>query len=435
MEMHIDETLALLRDPYRFISLKSKELKKDVFETRFFLQKTICMTGPEAAEIFYSPHYFTRNRETAGPIKSTLFGKGGVQNLDGVEHTHRKKMFMELMKPEKIESLKVSVESWWDNYLKKWSSKLPETKIYLYDELEEILTGAVCGWAGVPLKNSELALRTKDLAAMFNSAAGHSMKHLWSRTSRKQTENWIEKIIKDKRQNSREAGASTPLELIAWHRNADGELLSQHTAAVELLNLLRPTVAVSVYFVFIAHALHQNPECLKKLKDREPGYNELFIEEIKRFYPFLPSIIARTRLDFNWKDHYFPRGTRVMLDLYGINHDSRTWDSPQEFNPLRFKNFKQGPFNFIPQGGGDPNTTHRCPGEWITNELMMMALDFFVFKMSYNLPVQNLTINWSALPAIPDSRIIINNVVTLEQDESLIPPIPSEEFQNEQFFQ
>lgn len=48
----VDSTLALLRDPYRFVSRRAAELGEGVFETRLLLRRTTCMTGAEAAEVF-----------------------------------------------------------------------------------------------------------------------------------------------------------------------------------------------------------------------------------------------------------------------------------------------------------------------------------------------------------------------------------------------
>src|SRR3546814_10555834 len=58
------------------------------------------------------------------------------------------------------------------------------------------------------------------------------------------------------------------------------------------------------------------------------------------------------------------------LDLHGTNRDRRSWDAPEEFRPERFRRWDGSPFNFIPQGGGSHDLNHRCPGEWITIELM-----------------------------------------------------------------
>ncbi len=43
----LDSTWAFLRDPYRFISTRSKFHQSPVFQTRLILQKTLCLTGAE----------------------------------------------------------------------------------------------------------------------------------------------------------------------------------------------------------------------------------------------------------------------------------------------------------------------------------------------------------------------------------------------------
>lgn len=40
----LDSTWAFLRDPYRFISTRSKFHQSPVFQTRLILQKTLCLT-------------------------------------------------------------------------------------------------------------------------------------------------------------------------------------------------------------------------------------------------------------------------------------------------------------------------------------------------------------------------------------------------------
>ena len=54
-------------------------------------------------------------------------------------------------------------------------------------------------------------------------------------------------------------GSSDALEVIARFRGRDGGQLPPDMAAVELLNILRPTVAVHRYVTFAALALHQYP--------------------------------------------------------------------------------------------------------------------------------------------------------------------------------
>ena len=100
----------------------------------------------------------------------------------------------------------------------------------------------------------------------------------------------------------------------------------------------------------------------------------------------------------------------MILDLHGTNHDPRVWDAPETFRPERFREWDRNPFNFVPQGGGDHYVNHRCPGEWITIELMKVAAEFLARRVSYEAPEQDFRIDWTRLPALPRSRFIINNV-------------------------
>lgn len=131
---------------------------------------------------------------------------------------------------------------------------------------------------------------------------------------------------------------------------------------------------------------------------------------MRRFYPIFPSVAARVRDDFEWRGYPFPRATRVILDLYGTDHDPRIWHSPDEFRPERFAQWDGSPFDFIPQGGGEHHLNHRCPGEWITIELMKMVAVLLAGHITYDVPAQDLRIDRSSLPALPRSRFIIGNV-------------------------
>ena len=403
-----DSTLALMSDPYGFISKRCRSYHADLFETRLLLRKTICMTGPEAARLFYDPSRFVRSGAPPGRIEKTLFGQGGVQGLDDEAHRHRKRMFMSLMTPEQIGRMAETTAEWWRTYTHRWSSSMNE--VVLYDELNELLTRSACTWTGVLLKESEVGRRTRELTALFDYAGSVGPRHWWSRVARKRADRWIEGLIRQIRAGRLHPPEQTAARVIAWYRDLNGELLSPHVAAVELLNVLRPTVAVAVYVTFIAHALHEYPECRRKLEASEDGYDQLFVQEVRRFYPFFPSVMAQVRNAFEWQGYHFPQGRRVVLDLYGTNHDVRTWDAPEEFRPERFRKWDGSPFTFIPQGGGDHDTDHRCPGEWITIELMKLSLDILTRQIQYDVPDQDLRIDYSRLPALPRSRFAITSV-------------------------
>lgn len=134
------------------------------------------------------------------------------------------------------------------------------------------------------------------------------------------------------------------------------------------------------------------------------------MQEVRRFYSFFPAVAARVRRGFEWHGYRFPRGGRVILDLYGTNHDPRSWEAPEEFRPKRFLEWDGSPFNLIPQGGGDHDLGHRCAGEWVTIALMKVATDFLVRHIAYDVPEQDLRIDMSRLPALPRSGFVIGQV-------------------------
>lgn len=403
----VDGTLGLLRDPYGFVRKRCQRYGADLFETRLLLRRTICMTGPEAAQLFYDPDRFRRRGAMPGRVRRTLLGVGGVQGMDGEAHRHRKHMFMSLMTPERVAALGELAADQLRRHAERWASM---ERVVLYSELQEVLTRAVCAWSGVPLQESEVDKRTRELTAMFDAAGTIGPRHWWSRLARRRAETWIAGIVEQVRAGQLDPSEHSALRVIALHRDLEGKPLSPRIAAVEVLNVLRPTVAASVFITLAAHAMREHPECRQRLQAGEAGYADLFVQEVRRFYPFFPSVMARTRRAFEWKGYHFPEGVRVMLDLYGTDHDSRSWDAPEAFRPERFRSWDESPFNFIPQGGGDHHQGHRCPGEWITIALMNVAVDFLARRIAYEVPEQDLRINQSRLPALPQSRFVISNV-------------------------
>jgi len=402
-----DSTLDLLRDPYRFISRKCHDKGLKLFQTRILLRKTICMTGQEAAIFFYNEKNFVRKGGMPEPIVATLLGKGGVQSLDGDAHKHRKRMFMSFMTPDSIQRLVKITEKYWLQALPEWEKR---QQVVLYEALLPILTQGVCEWAGIPLAEEDVPRRTEQLRAMFDDAGSAGLRHFHSRRMRKKAESWIKDVIHRARAGTVLLQDPSPARTVCWHRDLDGTLLSEKVAAVELLNLLRPTVAVAVFLVFTAHALYRHSEYRAKLEIDRHKFPTFFVQEVRRFYPFFPAVAAKVRDNVEWNGYIFPKGSRVMLDLYGINHDPEIWYEPDQFIPERFQVWNGSPYNFVPQGGGDHFVHHRCPGERITIELMKMAVHFLTENISYTVPGQDLLLQQNRLPALPKSRFVISNI-------------------------
>ncbi|GAA0364187.1 cytochrome P450 [Alkalibacterium iburiense] len=411
-EEGLENGLKVLREGYMYAPNRLKAYQSDAFETRLLGDKAIVMGGEEAARLFYDEEKFKRNGAAPEPAMATLLGKGGVQTLDDEDHRNRKKSFMDLMSRERIEVWAKLVEKYLHVAAKEWLTK---DSIHFYDESKKVLTRAVCDWAGVPLPEKDVDKRTKQLVGMFESPMAVSHKHVEGRINRMNGESWIKDLIQQVREGELKPKEETALYQMSWHRELDGELLDLKTAAVEVLNILRPSVAIAIYFTFTALSLHQFPEVKAKLNGDNPYYLHMFIQEIRRYYPFFPFNAAITRKDFVWQDYQFEKDTMVVLDFYGTNHDYRIWDNPDKFDPERFTNWHTSPsdevqMKLVAQGGGDYYKGHRCPGEWNTIRAMEVLTEFLTNKITYTVPEQDLGYSMVQVPTVPKSGMILENV-------------------------
>jgi fatty-acid peroxygenase len=197
-------------------------------------------------------------------------------------------------------------------------------------------------------------------------------------------------------------------------------------AAIELINAIRPIVAIATYITFAALALHEFPPYRQLLRNSQDDYAELFVQEVRRFFPFTPFVGAIVREEFTWHDFKFPKGTIVLLDVYGTNRDERSWQDPEVFWPDRFRQWKENPYDFIPQGGGEFLTGHRCAGEWITIEAMKQAVRFLNDGITYDVPAQDLSYDLTRMPTLPASGFVMTNVRSTGKGAPSVAPVATE---------
>ncbi|TFV47782.1 cytochrome P450 [Blastococcus sp. TF02A_35] len=360
--------------------------------------------GPEAARFLYDEDHVRRAHAIPEPVQGTLFGKGAVHTLDGEMHRVRKAMFVALlMRSEGIASLVERTTAAWDAAVPEWSSR-PE--IVLFDEASRVLAGSVARWTGVPVRDDEVPDLARDLVAMVDGFATGGPRHFRARRARGRRERWLAQLVEDVRRGATTVAEGTAVDVVARHRDADGSQLSPRVAAVELLNIIRPTTAVAWFTAFSGHALIRWPANRGKLASGDPAFAEAWAHEVRRFYPFAPFIGGRAPQRTEFGGQKIRKNSMVLLDLYGQNHDPELWESPYSFRPERFLDREIGEFELVPQGGGDPRTNHRCPGEQITVALLS-ALGVRLARLQYEVPEQDLEIALHRIPAKPRSGVVL----------------------------
>jgi fatty-acid peroxygenase len=252
-----DATLPLAADPYRFIARRARRLGTDAFRSRLLGRSAVFLTGPEAAAFFYAPGRFRRAGAVPGLVSHVLFGDGGVQQLDTEAHRVRKALWLGLMTDASLDDLDRVVDRTWDEALPELAAL---SSIDVFRQSARVLTTGVCRWAGVPLPHGQIGETSKMLASLFLHAAALGPEHLEGRRNRRRATDWASGLIRSAREEG-DAGRPDATAAIAGWRHASGQPLSEEAAATELLNLLRPVVAVSVYVTYLAMALHRHPCC------------------------------------------------------------------------------------------------------------------------------------------------------------------------------
>ncbi|MGN6374590.1 MAG: cytochrome P450 [Sphingomonas sp.] len=278
----------------------------------------------------------------------------------------------------------------------------------LHDRLIELLFDTVCDWIGIPPRRRDAERQVQAMAWMIAQAGSigpRTARALWRRRG---SERWARRLIAEVRSGELPVDASTPLARLAAHRDPNGRALDLVAAGVELINIIRPTVAVARFITFAALAMHEHPGACDRLED--PAYRRAFAQEVRRFYPFFPVIGGRVLDGFVWQQRIFRRGEWVLLGLYATNHDPAIWGDPEVFRPARFLRSDPGAFRLVPQGAGDHHDDHRCPGEWLTLGLIDRAIVLLRNAMRYIVPPQDLAVPRDRFPTLPNSGLVLADV-------------------------
>ena len=56
--------------------------------------------------------------------------------------------------------------------------------------------------------------------------------------------------------------------------------------------------AIAIYINFTALAIHHHPEERRKLKVANNQYAQMFVQEVRRYYPFFPLVAAKVKNEF-----------------------------------------------------------------------------------------------------------------------------------------
>src|ERR1022692_3573369 len=162
------------------------------------------------------------------------------------------------------------------------------------------------------------------------------------------------------------------LHILMNARYTDGEGMSDELVLSESMQLLVAGHETSSNALsWLLYLLNSRPDCLERLRQEfDSGLGEAplshsnvpkfefatqVIQEALRLYPPFWMVDRMAVADDRVGDVAIPRGSMVIVYVYGAHHAPRYWQNPENFDTERFTKANEKlrtPFTFLPFGGG-----------------------------------------------------------------------------------
>jgi fatty-acid peroxygenase len=353
-----DLIIRLARDRYEAVArLRETAGGADCFPVRVLGRRGLVVRGEAGVRAFYDATLVTRRAAVPAPIRLVLFGPGAVHGLHGIAHSRRKTLLLQMVDDEAAERLTIEVAERLDHEILRWEEL---GTVQLLEALMDVYGAAALEWAGTGTRGGEAKVISRELGLIVDGFGLGGTPYARAVLARVRAQRWAVGVIKTVRDGRREAPDGSPVAVLA----ATGrDQLSDEVAGTELLNLVRPTVAVAYFGAYAAHAISTRPDWQLPLAAGSVQHLRAFEHEVRRWYPFTPLLTGRIKRSYRWGLLTYRKRDWMVLDVIGTNHDPRIWERPEKFAPERFLEREPTAFDYVPHGGGDPSTGHRCPGE------------------------------------------------------------------------
>src|SRR5271168_5070422 len=204
--------------------------------------------------------------------------------------------------------------------------------------------------------------------------------------------------IKRRRQ---EAPGHDLLQILMDARYSDGHGMSDELVLSESMQLLvagHETSSNALSWLF--YLLSSRPDCLERVRQEFDSvlggaplsYSDVpkfefavqVIQEALRLYPPFWMVDRMALSDDRVGDLAIPRGSTVVVFIYGVHHSPQHWENPESFHPERFTKANEKlhrPFAFLPFGAGPRG----CIGGNYAMLQILMILSVLLRKYDFEL--------------------------------------------------
>ena len=399
-----DLALRLALDRYGALArLRAAHGGSDWYRTRMLGRPALVVRGEDGVRTFYDTALVRRRGAVPAPVRLTLFGPGAVHGLDDQEHARRKHLFLRMVDIRTVASLTEQVVERLDEAVEGWTS---QGMVRLFDELVDVYGSAALSWSGTGTIGHDASRVSRELATIVDGFGVGGTAYPRAVGARLRAERWALSVIRDLRAGRRTAPQGSAAGILAA---APPRELSQLAAATELLNVVRPTVAVAYFGAYAAHALDRRPDWRAPLAEGSGPHLRAFELEIRRWYPFVPLLTGRLRQGYEWAGQELPPRAWIVLDVLGTNRDPQLWERPDEFLPERFLHREPTEHDYVPQGGGHPAAGHRCPGEPLAAAILRATVERLA-RLHFELAPGAREVPLRRIPSLPSDGVALMHV-------------------------
>jgi len=215
-------------------------------------------------------------------------------------------------------------------------------------------------------------------------------------------------VLRDYLQRRRkEAPGHDLLQILMDARYSDGHGMDDELILSESMQLLVAGHETSSNALsWLLYLLSSRPDCVERVRqefdsvlgDKPLSFSDVskfefttqVINEALRLYPPFWMVDRMALADDRAGDVSIPRGSTVVVFIYGTHHSPKYWDDPETFDPERFSKANEKshtPFSHLPFGAGPRG----CIGGNYAMLQMLMILNVLLRKYDFCLvPGQNI---------------------------------------------
>ncbi|HXS11156.1 MAG TPA: cytochrome P450 [Acidobacteriaceae bacterium] len=376
------DSRAMFRNPVRILSRYNEELG-DTFRIYLGgLKEAIVTIDPAVIQHVLKTNWENYQKSEIQVKRMGHFLGKGLLTTHGEAWRTQRRLIQKGFDRKQLDALSSIMQDSLTDSLRDFDEQVRLGPVDIYPQLMKMTFAMVArSLFGARLKNEDIDLVSHTICTVqefivrqtlqpylnpWFRASGELRKHEEMRT---RADAVLLEYIKKRR---REPPGNDLLQTLMDARYSDGEGMSDELVLSESMQLLVAGHETSSNALsWLLYLLTSRPDCLERVRqefDQVLGDAQLthadvpkfefttqVIQEGLRLYPPFWMIDRMAVADDRVGDVVIPRGSTVIVYVYGAHHASRYWNNPEDFDADRFLKANEKlrkPFTYLPFGGG-----------------------------------------------------------------------------------